>query len=285
MITARTHRFALLLPALLLVAACAGDDFTGPELESAPILGVTRPEVPEPVAHLVFDGDGYDVTGNGHDAQFSAYGTGFVDGCHDGALALDGAEGYARIPYDAQLEPQQFSVEVFFRHANDLTDGEGFVPLVVKMPDGGNFWNRVDGWDLWYQDSGAGGRLGFGIGTQDGRVRVSSSEFVHVPAHVAIHIVGTFDGQKLKLYINGHQVAATPYNGAVAYLQGPVWIGGNIYHSYYGYERNYFEGEIDEVAIYDQALSQWEIRERYREHIASTEDLGEREGEYVPHSD
>ena len=96
-----------------------------------------------------------------------------------------------------------------------LGDRSGFVPLVVKYA--GDFWNTADGYDLWYQDSGAGGRVGFGIGTEGGRWRKHASlTTVLLPAHI-YHIVGTFDGSYARLYVNGEEVAATPHDQPLSY--------------------------------------------------------------------
>lgn len=279
----------LLCGALLILGVCGcADEAAGPgglfapgtAPEPAPAL--TVPSTEGPILLLPFDGNGEDASGNGLDAIVSSYGASFVDGCDDQALLLDGDRGFAQIPYAAELEPDRVSVEAFFRHAEPLTDGEGFVPLVVKMPESGNFWTTVDGWDLWYQDSGAGGRLGFGIGSQNGTLRVSASEFVEVPADEPVHIVGTFDGRRLTLYLNGQLVATTGYHGEIAYLQGPVWVGGQIRHTYFGSNVHAFRGTVDEVAVWGRALTAKEVRRRYDQHVAMAQGNGAKDTGYVP---
>jgi hypothetical protein len=71
--------------------------------------------------------------------------------------------------------------------------------------------------------------------------------------NVWTHIAGTFDGTVLRLYINGTPVSSTQVSGAIGTSSGPLRMGGN---SIWG---EFFRGRIDEVRIYNRALSQSEI--------------------------
>jgi hypothetical protein len=73
-------------------------------------------------------------------------------------------------------------------------------------------------------------------------------------AHVWTHVAGTYDGTMLRLYLNGVEAASTAISGPIAPSMGPVRIGGN---SIWG---EYFQGRIDEVRIYDRALTPAEIQ-------------------------
>ena len=74
------------------------------------------------------------------------------------------------------------------------------------------------------------------------------------PANVWTHVAGTYDGTTLRLYLDGVEVASTAISGSIAPSTGPVRIGGN---SIWG---EYFQGRIDEVRIYDRALTSAEIQ-------------------------
>ena len=67
-------------------------------------------------------------------------------------------------------------------------------------------------------------------------------------------MAGTYDGSTLRLFVNGGQVASTAMSGAIAPSTGPLRIGGN---SLWG---EYFQGRIDEVRIYNRALTTAEIQ-------------------------
>jgi hypothetical protein len=68
------------------------------------------------------------------------------------------------------------------------------------------------------------------------------------------HLAVTYDGAALRLYVNGVQVSSRAQTGNLVTSANPLQIGGD---SIYG---QYFRGTIDEVRIYDQALSPSEIQ-------------------------
>src|SRR5882724_7114332 len=73
-------------------------------------------------------------------------------------------------------------------------------------------------------------------------------------ANVWTHLAGTYDGSMLRLYINGIEAAHQAQEGLITASSGPLRIGGN---SIWG---EYFKGRIDEVRIYNRALTQAEIQ-------------------------
>src|SRR6266853_1802381 len=68
------------------------------------------------------------------------------------------------------------------------------------------------------------------------------------------HLAGTYDGATLSLYLNGTLVATEAFSGAIVTSTGALRIGGN---SVWG---EFFRGRIDEVRIYNRALSQAEVQ-------------------------
>jgi hypothetical protein len=88
-----------------------------------------------------------------------------------------------------------------------------------------------------------------------GANRVAEGTAAQGPAaNVWTHVAGTYDGTTLRLYINGVQVASLNQSGAIATSTGPLRIGGN---SLWG---EFFQGRIDEVRIYNRALTPAEIQ-------------------------
>jgi hypothetical protein len=71
--------------------------------------------------------------------------------------------------------------------------------------------------------------------------------------NVWTHLAFTFDGQVMRLYVNGTEVSTTAVTGVTAVSNGPLRIGGN---SVWG---EYFRGIIDEVRVYNRALTSAEI--------------------------
>jgi concanavalin A-like lectin/glucanase superfamily protein/fibronectin type III domain protein len=67
------------------------------------------------------------------------------------------------------------------------------------------------------------------------------------------HLAATYDGTTVRLYVNGVEAGTAAGAGALPASANPLRIGGN---SVWG---EYFKGRIDEVRIYDRALSAAEI--------------------------
>jgi glucose/arabinose dehydrogenase/chitodextrinase len=73
-------------------------------------------------------------------------------------------------------------------------------------------------------------------------------------ANTWTHLAVTYDGSVLRLYVNGALVASQAKTGSLATSSSPLQIGGD---SLYG---QYFSGRIDEVRVYNTALTQAAIQ-------------------------
>jgi hypothetical protein len=74
-----------------------------------------------------------------------------------------------------------------------------------------------------------------------------------LPANTWKHLAATYDGATLRLYVDAVQVAQGSITGALQVSNGALRIAG---HSILG---DFFSGRIDEVRIYNKALTQAEI--------------------------
>ena len=76
------------------------------------------------------------------------------------------------------------------------------------------------------------------------------------------HVAGTYDGKEMRVYVNGElETASTQRNGPIQYADSWFRIAGykddnEIYP---------FNGRINEIAIYDRALTRKEIRTRFQQ--------------------
>jgi hypothetical protein len=89
-------------------------------------------------------------------------------------------------------------------------------------------------------------------------VRIGTDQTASGTAALALntwsHLAASYDGAQLRLYVNGVQVGSRAQTGSMAVSTGPLRIGGN---SVWG---EYFAGLIDEVRIYNRALTAAEIQ-------------------------
>jgi len=75
-----------------------------------------------------------------------------------------------------------------------------------------------------------------------------------LPVGTWSYLTATYDGSNLRLFLNGTQIAQQAVSGSIATSTGALGIGGN---SVWG---EWFNGWIDEVRIYNRALSAGEIQ-------------------------
>jgi hypothetical protein len=75
-----------------------------------------------------------------------------------------------------------------------------------------------------------------------------------LPLNAWTHLATTYDGATLRLYVNGIEVESQPGGGNIQVSTGRLRVGGNAVWG------EWFAGRIDEVRIYNRALSPAEIQ-------------------------
>ena len=123
------------------------------------------------------------------------------------------------------------------------TTGNGVRDIIIK--EGSN----ADIYNLYARNGGGHPESNVLVGGSN-----RTAEGTALAANVWTHVAGTYDGTAVRLFINGVQVASTTVGGSIATSTGPLRIGGN---SVWG---EFFQGRIDEVRIYNRALTQTEIQ-------------------------
>lgn len=180
-----------------------------------------------------------DTSGNGNDGTISGA-TWTTSGKYSGALVFNGTSALVTINDAASL---------------DVTTGmtiEAWVkPSVVNSA-----WRDIiyKGNDNYYLEgtSGNGGLPAMG-GTLGGSDVALYGTGV-LPANTWTHLAATYNGTTMRLYVNGVQMASQAQTGAIATSINPLQIGGD---SLYG---QFFQGTIDEVRIYNVALTGAQIQ-------------------------
>ena len=75
-----------------------------------------------------------------------------------------------------------------------------------------------------------------------------------MPLNTWSHVATTFDGARLKLYVNGALVSDTAYAGAAPVTANPLKLGGNAVWG------EFFAGQLDEVRLYNTVRTQPQIQ-------------------------
>jgi hypothetical protein len=193
------------------------------------------------------EGNADDAVGNNNGKVYSAsYGPGKVGR----AFQFDGA-GFVRVPGAPSLDPAAITVEAWVKSSGEMITAMGVYRYLVAKgvdPDaasyalytghsGGLFFFVYDG-THWVPSSDAGRRI------WDGNWH---------------HVAGTFDGASVRLYVDGTQVGlGTPTAININYNMpdgNDLFIGNYFWPGNWG-----FTGSIDELSIYNRALSASEIQ-------------------------
>ncbi len=180
-----------------------------------------------------------DASGNGHTGVISGA-TWSTQGKFGNALSFDGVNDWITVSATSLLNlTSAMTLEAW---VFPTTTG-GVRDVLVK--EGSN----VDVYNL-YARSGGRPEVNVLVGGSNRVARGTAA----LAANVWSHVAGTYDGTTLRLFINGVQRASVAVSGPIATSTGPLRIGGN---SIWG---EFFQGRIDEIRIYNRALSQAEIQ-------------------------
>lgn len=80
-----------------------------------------------------------------------------------------------------------------------------------------------------------------------------------IPDKVWSHIVGIFDGSNVKTFVNGRLESTVPFSGSIDLNDNSLFIGAGDSTQYF------FNGKIDDVKVYNRALSDQEILDLFAE--------------------
>jgi len=166
-------------------------------------------------------------------------------GRHGAALQFDGVDDYVDCGNDASLKPTKVVTMEFWANPSSYSNVTLSRCLGFTIHGGYTFWqwanngvpqswfielNRIDGTRRYIQ-------LGLGV----------------VPLNTYTHIVAIFDAENGKL---------TVYKNGAFYKKKNV-IAGDIVYSGNFFIGNVFKGIVDEVRVYNCALSEEEIKNLY----------------------
>ena len=194
------------------------------------------------VASFAFDeGSGLTVadgSGNGNNGTISN--AAWTDtGKYGAALVFNGSDSLITIPDSASLR---------LKHSMTL---EAWVnPSVVN-----GLWRDVldKGSDYSLEGTSSGQATPAGGATIASSVAMSQGT-APLPVNTWSHLAVTYDGSLLRYYVNGALVSSRAHQGEIASSSNPLEIGGDRILG------RYFEGKIDEVRVYNVALTQLQVQ-------------------------
>ena len=184
----------------------------------------------------------------------------FATGKVGQAFSFSGATQYVGIPQSPSLNTfsNQMTIE-FWMYANPGNSMATFQGLVTSDYYGIEISSGVG--------FGANG-INWYVNTRNGAYLISNVNGGGIPVSPGQwhHIAGTYDGNKLQLYIDGQPRGnPEPASGAILpmLVNSFVAIGSDDGRTYCGCTGRYFWGLIDEASIYNRALSAGEIAAIY----------------------
>ena len=194
-----------------------------------------------------------DETGD-HDGVYSGtieFGRpGALAGENDTSVGLDGTGGVATVAHHPALTPALLTVEVWIRP--DPTAGI-YDAVLTKSSD----TNWVDGYGLYY--SGAG-EITFYVNNYS-----SSSVSAPIAFDQWQHVVGTYDGNDLRLYLDGALVSSRQLGAPIAHVTANLLLLQGEGSTSWAWT-----GELDEIAVYGTVLSAQRVAAHYMAGVGSS---------------
>jgi fibronectin type 3 domain-containing protein len=225
-------------------AADAAGNLSGySSVVSATTAGLPPPGTGLVLAYSFNAGSGttvIDASSNGNNGTINGA-TWSTQGRYGGALSFNGTSNMVVIPNSASLNLSA-----------GMTLQAWIMPTAVQSGWRTVMQREVDAYFL--NASNDNGPLipsgGGHIGDQVQWVSGSTASPVNAWTHLAM----TYDGAQMRLYVNGVLAAGQTATGPIQTNSNALRIGGNVPYG------EFFQGLIDEVRVYNRALSQAEIQ-------------------------
>ena len=160
-------------------------------------------------------------------------------GKYGSALTFDGVNDWVTVPDAASLDVTRMTLEAWVRP----TAVASWRSALLKERPGGMVYS------LYASQSNS---------RPVGQVDIGGERNAQGTAAIAMnawtHLAVTYDGTTLRLYVNGAATGSAVFAGSIPASTGVLRMGGN---SIWG---EWFKGTLDELRVYNRALSQAEIQ-------------------------
>lgn len=177
-----------------------------------------------------------DLSGNGHNGIIHGNPL-FVDGRRGEALEFNGLNDYVAIPHDPAIsELETLSVAAWIQAKRHGT----WVAVIEK--------GVHENWSYGFFVE-PDGTLSFEISTSPNNNLICCVGDVELNIGEWYHIFGSYDGEFVRVYVNGKLEGTMKASDPVHITEGlPLTIGSRN-------GRNHFTGIVDELALWDSAIS------------------------------
>ncbi len=206
------------------------------------------------VAYYPLNGNALDASGNGNNGV--VYGaTPTVDrfGNTNGAYSFDGVTDYIDIGNDSIFNIHNQITISMWLNADSLGD-----TIISK-------WKTESGWQgSWGMRLNSDGGANFNVtgdGYSGGFGAISADKIEPGSFHHIAGVYNTFDNT-IRIFVDGIQSGTgSGQSGSIFVSNSRIYIGATDYYITSGHRYSYFDGTIDDVRIYNRALSGNEIME------------------------
>jgi len=205
------------------------------------------------VAYYPFNGNAEDISGNGHHG--TVHGATLTTdrfGNTNGAYRFDGINDFIRIPHHSSFNVStELTLTAWVNSDNMAKFDQDFF---CKNNDARAYALNLNE----DYESPQNYKFCFLVSTTHRRQFLYSDE--HFDSNRWYHVTGVYDGNNVRIYVDGMLEGETPLQGTVKSNSDPLTIG-----SHTGGSGEYFDGMVDDVRIYNRALSESEILALYHD--------------------
>jgi len=209
------------------------------------------------------EGEGITAQDSAGDNDGTIYGAAWTSGQINDALDFNGVDDYVEVPDDASLRFNEYDSFTISCWALPITDEQNGWLVCKMQPSAQSHCFTYE--TSWHSSESA---FGFTISRANSTRWVSIGSGVGTaPAEDWYHVAWVYDNGDMKIYVNGQlsNTGTFPYNTDGA-SSNNLAIGARLIISQPESGR-FFDGTIDDVHIYDRALSDGEIDELYHEGL------------------
>lgn len=238
----------------LIFPSCKNDDNETPSLPTAGL-----------VAYYPFDDNAQDESGYANHGSLKN-GVQFVSNRNNQAKSaayFDGSEAHIVIPHAGRIDfgpNDDFTISLWVKCSDQNDKGQVDNDILAKHKDGSGYPYAIRVLNNKFTDASDHGKW-TGLRNDDGQNN-SGAHVKKIDDNQFHHLVFVKQGANLRFYTDGAlDHTKTDNTASETRNDAPLVVG----RRYYNYTRNAFTGAVDDLRIYNRALSEAEIRVLYEE--------------------